>query len=52
MGDGDLFLLGLFIVKMIFYNFVRIIKLRGELNRIDLLSLMGKSYVDMIELMN
>lgn len=52
MGDGDLLLLGSLTVKMTLYNFARITKLRGELNRIDLLSLMGKSHADMTELMN
>lgn len=51
MGDGDLLSLGSLTVKMTLYNFARI-TLRGELNRIDLLSLMGKSHADMTELMN
>lgn len=40
------------LVKMTLYNFANITKLWGERNKINLLSLVGKSHVTMNELIN
>lgn len=51
-GDCDLLLLRSLIIKMTLYNLANITKLWDELNKINLLRLVGKSHADMTELMN